>query len=724
MNAQELRSLLEKTDNKFSILASFEIISKSKIKLSEFYELIRDFLSDEEKLRLFDYSHFRQFGGNIKKNIISLVSDENIILQMINDDDIINGITNQQIVDIIKSIGDFKKQQLLNNQEFIDKYQSYLKEIISSLGKDSKTKILMDVDLVKNKLHLKEEQIVDLVKGFENDYSKEEAIQAYKFEKSPKMSILTSCSNNYKMEAILNDNDFKKYDIIHILQTLDAKSLSRFLVEHREFLNEKDIVPYKIVQGLDPKDQKEFAENLESVDLSLNEKRKILATLNSKVKCEIDTTNFKEEYKSALSLQKEEYGLEIIVDFDRNLEDYRGLDDLIMVNPEKFTNEQRTKLMELCDICPNMQVASTLYDSSEPDINYSTGAEYKCAEEWVSSVLDNLDPKYSKAQKIALIDNSIGKKISYSPDFDTEVASDFDCRSLWKIISTGYGVCNGIARVEQYVLNRAGIESKIISSKTHAFLKLEDIELPLASGETLKGNTILDPTWNLVEHRFGAKPNNFCISYEQARKNDIDIEGKDHKCHKNDEKLQDATLNLDEQSLRNLFASVGLADINGQFPIKNLLDKSKSLDELYASKPEENINSQFMLLRQACPEFATCQNSSMSILSGALLDNENLKFNKCVVDRVYDKEDKEKRPVMFVYIDSDELGSKFYFANKEEEKMQELPPEKFKEKFECYEYDLIKRDGRRPWEFKEQENIDIDLSRSSGKIVAEEDILR
>lgn len=101
MNAQELRSLLEKTDNKFSILASFEIISKSKIKLSEFYELIRDFLSDEEKLRLFDYSHFRQFGGNIKKNIISLVSDENIILQMINDDDIVNGITNQ--LEILKN---------------------------------------------------------------------------------------------------------------------------------------------------------------------------------------------------------------------------------------------------------------------------------------------------------------------------------------------------------------------------------------------------------------------------------------------------------------------------------------------------------------------------------------------------------------------------------------------------------------------------------------------
>lgn len=31
---------------------------------------------------------------------------------------------------------------------------------------------------------------------------------------------------------------------------------------------------------------------------------------------------------------------------------------------------------------------------------------------------------------MAVIDNAIGKKISYSPDFDTEVFNSADCRAL------------------------------------------------------------------------------------------------------------------------------------------------------------------------------------------------------------------------------------------------------------------------------------------------------
>ena len=191
-------------------------------------------------------------------------------------------------------------------------------------------------------------------------------------------------------------------------------------------------------------------------------------------------------------------------------------------------------------------------------------------------------------------------------------------------------------------------------------------------------------------HRFGGRPDNFCISYEEARKRDIDIEGKDHNCHKNDEELQDATLNLDEQSLRMLFTSVGLADKEGQFPVKNLLEKSKLLDEFYASNPAQNIDKQFLLLSKVCPEFATCQNSSMSILSNILLSNENLDFNKCVVHRVYARTDKSKKPTLFVYINSNELGQKFYFADKDEGQFVELPQEEFTKQFECYEEDLKK----------------------------------
>ncbi len=110
----------------------------------------------------------------------------------------------------------------------------------------------------------------------------------------------------------------------------------------------------------------------------------------------------------------------------------------------------------------------------------------------------------------------------------------------------------------------------------------------------------------------------------------------------------------------------------------------------------------------------------MTILSDILLNNKNLKFNKCNINRVYSREDNEKKPIMYVHINSDELGNKFYYANKEKGQFIELPQEEFVKQFECYEQDLEKYNGLRPWEIKEQEQENVDLSKSAGKIVAEE----
>lgn len=720
MDSQDLRRLLEQTNDKLTIFTSIETLNQYEFNVKEFFDLISDFLSDEEKLRLFDYSHFRQFEDWIKAGIIGLVSNEHIILQMMSDDNIMNGLKSYQIVDITMKMSNSGKTQLLHNQDLIKKYQiaDYeLKDIISSLDEKARVEVLMDKDLITNKLHLSDFQIVDLVKGLSSEEEKDKTMGIYQFMNYQKTDIIKTYSNSHKLDKLIKEKEFNKFDIVDILQTLDIKTLIKFLEEYKEFCSENGISPYEIIYSLDVEQQKEFIENLENIKLTLSEKREILAILKTDIKQSIDTTKFPEEYKTALSIQVTEYSERIILDLERNLEDYRGLDNLMRIEPEEFTEEQRARFINVCDICPNLQVVSKLNNIVE---YISTASEYKEAEEWINSIIGNLNPEYSKAQKIAVIDNAIGKKISYSPDFATEVFNSSDSRALWKIISSGYGVCNGIAKVEQYMLNRVGIESEIIGSGTHAFLKIKDIELPLVNGDIVKGNTILDPTWNLTRHKFGGKPDNFCISYEQARKNDKDINNKDHNCHKNDEKLQDATLNLDEQSLRQLFTSVGLADRDGQFPIKDLLEKSKLLDAFYANEPEHNINAQFLLLKQTCPEFATCQNSSMSILSDVFLSNENLRFNKCVVNRVYNRTDKEKRPILFVYINSNELGNKFYFADKDEGQFVELPQEEFVKQFECYEKDLKNTNGLRPWETKELVKENIDLSRSSGKIVAEE----
>ena len=723
MNAQKLRKLLEQTNDKLSVFVSDE--TEYEMRLSELLTLIDNFLSDDEKLKLFDYPRFMQFDDFVRSKIIGLVSDETIIMQMITNDNIVNEIRTHKIVDIMKKMGDSSKLQLLHSQDFIEKHKIedlYLNDIILSLNEHSRTEILSDTDLIKNKLKLSEYYISGLIAKLSDDDAKERLIEAYEFNDFHKVEIINSYSNENKIKKILNSTDMSSRNIIDILKTLDVETLIKFLVEQKEFCNEKEILPYKIICGLEPEKQKEFVVNLENTNLTLNEKRQILVTLKPETKQEIDTSNLPKEYKSALSMQAKEFGLGVIVDFERDLEDYRGLDNLMKVNPEKFTEDERAKLIKLCEICPNMKVENNLNSLSSNSSRgmpvYSTISEYKEAEEWIDSVIASLKPEYSKAQKVAIIDNAIGKKISYSPDFDTEVFDSGDCRALWKIVSSGYGVCNGIAKLEHYMLHRAGIESEMISGERHAFLKLKDIELSLATGETVRGNTILDPTWNLTDHRFGAKPNNFCISYDKARQNDIDSEGKDHNCHKNDEELQDATVSLDEQSLRQLFTSVGLADKEGNFSIKYLLGKAEQIDKDYAVSPEENIKNKFLLLKEVCPEFATCQNSSMSIVRWNLLDSPNLNFDKCVVNRVYDKADKDKRPVMYVYITSEELGRKFYVASKEEGAFVQLTEAEFVEQFECYENDLEKSNGIRPWESKEQEKEDINLATSSGKEVA------
>ena len=723
MNIQDLRELLGQTDNKLDIFANVQTLRNYEFTNRELFELINEFLSDEEKLKLFDYSHFVNLSPYIRSKIIRLVSSDQVLLQMMNNDSIINGIDEYALVEIIKNMSDAGKQQLLHNQEFMKRHRftnNSLYNIFSSLSEDSLTETLADTDLILNKLHLETFHLVKLLKGLSTDEEKIKMMELYQIENYYQVDLLTTCSDNCKLENLLGNKKINDTYNILLLVTLEPESLCKFLSEHKDFCAEKNIFPYKIIHQLDPDRQKEFMLNFENLSLTSREKKEILATLCPEVKQDIDTTDFPKEYLAALNMQLSEDTLTIIFDLERDLEDYRELDNLISVNPERFTADQRLRFMKLCDICPNMKVLNNLGDNV---VSFSsTPKEYKEAEEWIASVIDSLKPEYSKAQKMAIVDNAIGRKMSYSPDFNTEVFNLDHCRALWKIIASGYGVCNGIAKLEQYMFSRAGIESEIVSnaSHSHSFLKINDIELPLANGETVKGTTILDPTWNLANHRFGAMPNLFCVSYEQARQNDIDVDGNDHASHINDDKLQDATLNLDEQSLRILFASVGLATKDGIFPIKNLIDESNSQNKLYANNPEENISAQFMLLKQACPEFATCQDSSMNIISNVLLNHEDLRFNRCVVNRVYSKSDQKREPVLYIYIDSDELEKRFYFADKSQGQFVKLSPKEFTDRFECYDKDLEKNNGLRPWEAVIQRK-ETNLSQSSGRIVAEEE---
>lgn len=519
MNTQEFRKVLEKAEDRFSLLADPQIFNQYEFYGSEqFYELVEDFLSEEEIAQLFNYSHFEKMDTYMKTGIFDLISDENIQLQVLSNEKFRNGYKSVQIQLMLERTSDDVRQKALNIGSIAD----YLEKddrnrIVNSLSDEGKKRILRNQDFIEK---------------YELSVSRIEMIMSELEDKS-KIELLTD------KEWITEKVVLEKENIKNILLSFEGNVLTDFMKNNRDFLQENDIHPYEVVNCLNSEQQKDFVSKLENIGLELNEKREILAILKEDVKQSIDTTNFPEEYKSAINM-KVDFGI-IVLDLERNLEDYRGLDSLIRVFPEEILQlmedtENKTKFMQLCDICPNLKVQNAVSGYIDPKKN-SSGLEFKEAEKWIESVMNSLDPNHSKVQKMAIIDHAIGKKISYSPDFDTEVFDKNGNRSIWKMICTGYGVCNGISALEQYMFARAGIESQTINGKDHSYVWVKDIELCLDNGETVKGDTLVDPTWNLSAHRFDAFPDNFCMSYEEIRKQDVPLKGWDDKYHYN-EKLE------------------------------------------------------------------------------------------------------------------------------------------------------------------------------------------
>ena len=713
---EELKKLLEESSDKFSIFEDKSTLLKYKITVGNLLYLIGEFLDDTQKAKVIELELFSKFTPRTKFQIVELISDDNIKLKILENSDYLLEVESYQITEMVGSMGEAYRIEILKNSEILIKYNIKKHEIdgiIKTLDDKSKEELLGDKELIEQKLQLKDCQILDIVCTFNEEETKLQLAADYNFEKDQMESVIKTFSDESKVKVLSENNyDFTKINMINIIATLSEDALVDFFINNREFLEKNEIRPYEITRMLQGEKQLAFALRIEETGLSINEKRQILATLREETKSNIDTSNFPPEYITALEIKFKYLKLDL-TDINGDLDKYYGMDELIMVKPTETSNEDREKLLKLCKICPQLKIKDDL------NMGSSTTEEYINAETWIESVLQEMDENWTDIQKVAFIDNAIGKKISYSPDFDTEVYDVWASKALWKIIDSGYGVCNGIAQVEQYILRRVGIEAEMVSGVRHAFLKLKNIELPNPDGGVVTGNTILDPTWNLTAQRYGAVPNNFCKSYEEIRKHDIEDDGTDAKCHENDEELSDATLDLDRESLRKVFTSIGLADKDGNFLIKTLSSKAEFIDE-YFLQPEESIKKQLLLLSKSCPEFAVCQSATSTVLKEIVLNQENLEFNKCVVNRVYARDDMGKRPVLYVYIELPEAGKKFYFADKDTSQFIELSQKEFESKFECYDRDMEKQAGHRPWEDAEPLKESEELNRSSGTIVAEE----
>ena len=53
MNTQDLRKILEESKNKFNIFADRSVLAQYSLTVTDLLQLVKDFLSDEEKGQLF-----------------------------------------------------------------------------------------------------------------------------------------------------------------------------------------------------------------------------------------------------------------------------------------------------------------------------------------------------------------------------------------------------------------------------------------------------------------------------------------------------------------------------------------------------------------------------------------------------------------------------------------------------------------------------------------------
>lgn len=712
---------LNNEKDKMAIFKDFELLKQYVVTVKDLTEAMTLYLDDNQKLEVMEQDYFKNLSQYWKAKIVKTITDTKIKSQIIQNPALLEEIfTQYDFVQFLQSASDECKMYVLNNPEILGKFKISnwdMKIIITSMSNESKTGLLQNQDLIK-KLGFTSFDIAELIAHIEDDEIKDKLVEDYELDEFNKSQVIKSFSDVNKKRIILEDkHGLSDRYIAEIIGFLRTDALIDFINNHQDFLQGKDIKPFRIVKSISVDKQLELVEQIPGMQIPEGEKRRIFASLRNETKQNVDVQKVEEKYRKLLEIElSEKYGTmgQIIPKFDGDMSKYKDLDELLSINPLEVvkSDEDRQQLLKLCEISPNVKITDDLL------VGTSTGEEYIKGEEWVSSLLQGIQEQWTDVQKLAYIDTAIGKRISYTPDFGTEVEESEDARALWKIITSGYGVCNGIAQVEQYLLGRVGIEAELVSGKHHTFVKVKDIEIPTENGN-IQGDTLVDPTWNLTASRYGAMPQHFCKSYEELRKVDIDDNGKDYECHKNDELGQATTINMDTETLREVYKSIGIANKDGKFPIGELEGQARKIDET-SNDVQSNINSKFALLKKWCPEFATCQNSTIDVLKSVLFENnENFEFKRCIASRVYDNADTKKQAVLYVYMETEGEGKQFFYADKAAGEFIPLSQEEFEAKFECYESDMQKMpDNKRPWETSTE--IQEKKENSSGQITAEE----
>lgn len=727
MTKEEYIEGIKNAKDRYEYYVNFDNIRAVKdFKIAELMHIGEQYLSDEEKSRVILTRPFAFNPENPStdrlyyKSIYNSIELEDVKTEIIFnpkffsqfDDYTLKQLLNPKAIEYL--LEDKEKRKLFNNFSSFD-----YRNLIVKLDDDKKIKFLEDTDNY-NDIGFNKMDFTEIVETIKNDDVIEKLLNSSLVDNKNIGDVLKVLDDKYTINCLeQKDGRFDKNSFIRAISSLkNVDNLIDVCNEFKELFEKYDCDLQDIFSFIYNNDkQVDFLERIDEFNFDYDKKRECFVGVKEDVLSLLDRAKIADEYKKVLDLDYDYgsfWGPQLIFNLNRDVEEYRGLDKFLRINPKSFSKKERGKLFELAKVCPKIQIVSDILG-----IFCGQNIEsYVNAEKWIDSIIDTIDPNMSDVQKIYIIDEAIGKKISYSPVWGKENEDTIVVRQLWNVINSGYGVCNGIAEVENYMLNKIGIESEMIYTKRHAFLKIKNLNV---DGKNV-GNSILDPTWNLSENRVGDRPEWFLVSNDMAQI--FDSNGH----HKNDEKLQDANYHLDKNTMERELKGISRVDKDGKFHFEKRLE---ALDEFYEKNddPDQLILACLKTVQDNVSDFINCQSTTKFLLSYTLdrlvnKDSEELKVREGTqVVEVYKKCDETKSPINLVQVVKENGDVFFSYGDKETNSFVVTNEEWISKNFSSYDVDKEKNNGREIWDLTEYLEDKSDYSEKENEENKEKDDL-
>ena len=312
-------------------------------------------------------------------------------------------------------------------------------------------------------------------------------------------------------------------------------------------------------------------------------------------------------------------------------------------------------------------------------IGNATKEEFLQGEKIIQEVVEGIDSNWSEKQKVAFVHYKIGKLISYVPDFNfsgkfvnSPISSN--SRNIWKSVVDGKSVCNGIISITRNILSRTGVHTKELSSGTHSFLL----------AETEEGNIITDPTWDLKNSLYGARPMYFGKTYEQLREQEEGLSNA-HKLETPPENV----IEISEQELREIYYSLGCTKEDRTF-IFPILDKVTEINSNRYENSEEKLNALFTMFTREFPKEAMHLSETRTILESCLYEL-GIEPKDLITKFIYDKKDKEcENPYLSLLINSVQEGKPMiYYLESDIMQFRNISVNELEDKYKTHNLDTV-----------------------------------